>query len=448
MKKIFKNRRTLQWFRIIIFLSVPVLIAGIVIVHYHMNGDTETAPAGVGDTIQTTEPEAHSLPEDDYSSGYLAGEVKPNQGLFQAVTDLGISTPEALKVINVLRENVELISVRVGEKIRVKLAEDGGGISEFIYEPNTVVDHRVILDASSGEYVYSMTEKPTEYRYRVIEGTLDEGSSLNDMLLNDNVPLNLTGTVNGILQCKISFRTDAREGDRFKVLLRERYYGDEWISGTVMYASYQGKRTGFYEAFQYSDDDSKSSYNAHYTPEGEALIHSGLRYPLDSLHIMSTYGMRVHPVTGQRQMHYGIDYRAHPGTNVHAVASGTVIVSSYDSISGNKVAIRHADGSSSWYLHLQKRLVKKGQQVKSRQVIGISGSTGRVDGPHLHFAFKNAKNQWINPLKKRMIATPKLTGSRLERLQAQVTTIRQKLEEFEPHDESLANAIALTTRTQ
>jgi murein DD-endopeptidase MepM/ murein hydrolase activator NlpD len=441
MEKIFKTRRSLQLISIA-FLSLPVLIAGIVIVNYRLDAHTEQVPAAVGDAVQATEP------EDEFSSGYLAGEVKPNQGLFQAVTDMGISTADALKVINVLRQNVELVSIRAGEKIWVKPGDDGGGISEFIYEPNIVMDHRVILDASSGEYVYSITEKPTEYRYRVIEGTLEEGSSLNDMLLNSKVPLNLTGTVNGILQCKISFRTDAREGDRFKVLLRERYYGDEWISGTVMYASYQGKRTGFYEAFRYSEDDPKSSYNAHYTPEGEALIYSGLRYPLDSLHIVSTYGMRVHPITGRREMHNGIDYRARPGTSVHAVAEGKVIVSSYDSLSGNKVAIRHADGSSSWYLHLKKRSVKKGQQVKSRQVIGTSGSTGRVEGPHLHFAFKNAQNQWINPLKKRMIATPKLKGSRLERLQAQVIAIRQKLKEFEPYDESPADAIALTKKAQ
>ena len=148
--------------------------------------------------------------------------------------------------------------------------------------------------------------------------------------------LNRLKNSNGsVPKCEINFRTDAREGDRFEVLLQERYYGDEWISGTVMYASYRGKRTGFYEAFRYTEDDPKSSYNAHYTPDGEALIHSGLRYPLDSLHIMSAYGMRVHPVTGRRQMHNGVDYRARPGTNVHAVAKGTVIVSSLGTVSGN-----------------------------------------------------------------------------------------------------------------
>ncbi len=432
----------------ILIILMLLLVAGIMIAYYSRDKVAGPAPAEVLEEKEASENPEHPLPVDEHSAGYLEGEVKPDQGLFQAVMDMGISTAEALKVINVLRFNVELVSIRAGEKIRIKMTDDGTGIREFIYEPNSVIDHKITLDPVSGEYVYSMQEKPTEYRYRVVKGTLEEGSSLNDMLLSSNVPPNLTGTVNGILQNKISFRTHAREGDEFKVLLRERYYGDEWISGDVMYASYLGKKTGFHEAFQYTEEDPKSSYNAHYTPQGEALIASGLRYPLDRLHIVSTYGMRVHPITGRRQMHYGVDYRASPGTMVHAVAKGKVIVSSYDSISGNKVAIRHADGSSSWYLHLRKRMVKKGQQVKSRQVIGLSGSTGRVEGPHLHFAFKNAKNQWINPLKKRMIATPKLAGSRLERLQSQVEAIRRKLAEIEQYDESPAGKDSLAERMQ
>lgn len=419
-------------------LSILILPATAVIVAFYLDKDGKP---DMEETLgQTGAPETtgQSLPAGDYSDGYLAGEVQPNQGIFQVVMDMGIGADEALMVINVLRYNVELISIRAGEKVWVKLADDNIRISEFIYEPDAVVDHKITLNPTSGEYDYSMTEKPTQYRYRVIEDTLEEGSSLNDSLLNSKVPPNLTGTVNGILQNKINFRTNAREGDKFKVLLRERYYGDEWISGTVLYTSYRGRKTGFHEAFRYSEDDPNSSYNAYYTPEGEALIHSGLRYPLDRIFMVSRYGMRVHPVTGKRKMHYGVDYRASPGTRIHAVAEGTVVVSSYDAISGNKIAIRHADGSTSWYLHLKKRGVKKGQRVKTRQVIGTSGATGQVEGPHLHFAFKNARGQWINPLDKRMIATPRLKDSRLERLQAQIKDIRLKLEECGKSEESPA----------
>lgn len=135
--------------------------------------------------------------------------------------------------------------------------------------------------------------------------------------------------------------------------------------------------------------------------------------------------MRRHPVTGRRRMHAGIDYAARTGTPVYAVATGQVVISSYDKYSGNKVAIRHKDKSTSYYLHLSKRLVRKGQSVRPRQIIGRVGSTGRVTGPHLHFGFKRPNGKWMNPSSKRMIATPKLKGDRLASLKEQVKAIKE-----------------------
>ena len=175
----------------------------------------------------------------------------------------------------------------------------------------------------------------------------------------------------------------------------------------------------------------KSTYNAHYTESGEALIFDGLRYPLDRLHITSPFGSRIHPITGQRKMHSGIDYGSPRGAPVYAVAKGKVVVSGFDNLSGNKIAIRHADNSTSYYMHLQSRGVGVGQQVTGGQVIGRVGSTGRSTGPHLHLGFKNAQGQWINPKSKTMIATPKLQGERLARLQKQVVAIREDIQKTE-----------------
>ena len=177
----------------------------------------------------------------------------------------------------------------------------------------------------------------------------------------------------------------------------------------------------------YEDDEKKSTYSAHYTIDGQALIRSGLRYPLSSLHIRSGFGWRRHPVTGHRKMHRGIDLIGKIGRPVHAVADGKVIQSSYNPIAGNKIAIKHRDGSVSYYLHLNKRSVNKGAWVKSYQIIGTVGKTGRVTGAHLHFGFKQANGKWINPLNKRMIATPKLTGEKLASLKNQVLQIKGML---------------------
>ena len=69
-----------------------------------------------------------------------------------------------------------------------------------------------------------------------------------------------------------------------------------------------------------------------------------------------------------------------------------------------------------------------GTHVAARQFIGKVGSTGRSTGPHLHFGFKNPQGQWIDPLTKTMIATPKLAGERLAKLQGQVKDIRKEIE--------------------
>ena len=79
-------------------------------------------------------------------------------------------------------------------------------------------------------------------------------------------------------------------------------------------------------------------------------------------------------------------------------------------------------------MHLSARGVGVGAKVSPGQAIGRVGSTGRSTGPHLHYGFKNAQGQWINPLSKTMIATPKLSGERLARLKEQVKDIRKEID--------------------
>ena len=251
--------------------------------------------------------------------------------------------------------------------------------------------------------------------------------SLNGILFKVGIPRRMIGIVSGVLQCKVAFPL-ARPGDKFRILLEDSYYKDAWVSGKVVYAEFDGRIVGHHEAFRYEDEDPKSSYNAHYTEDGDALVFDGLRYPLEHLRITSSFGSRVHPITGKRTNHNGVDYGAPTGTIVHAVAEGQVTVSGFDNLSGNKIAIKHRDNTVSWYMHLSARGVAVGSKVMAGQAIGRVGSTGRSTGPHLHYGFKNAQGAWINPLSKTMIATPKLEGKRLARLKNQVVEARKQIE--------------------
>ncbi len=358
-----------------------------------------------------------------------SGVVERGQGLFQALRGVGVEGATALEVINALRDEVEFSSLKVGDAIEADFSD--GKLSSFSFSQNPAEFHLLKRTGTGDKWVYTFKEKPTFWYSKIVEGSLKKGSTLQADLISQGLSRIVTGEVVNILLCKVNFRLNAREGDKFKVLVKERKLGNQIIETKVMYTSYSGTRAGKNEAFYYDDGVKGSTFTAHYTKDGQALIRSGLRYPLPRLHIRSHYGKRTHPVTGRRAMHRGVDLRGYNGQPVRSVASGKVVVSSYNKFAGNKVAIRHRDGSTSYYLHLKGRRVRVGQWVRSYQVIGSVGATGRVTGPHLHFGFKKPNGRWMNPMNKRMIATPKLTGARLMQLEKQVLVSESLIDSLE-----------------
>ncbi|MET8899585.1 M23 family metallopeptidase [Streptomyces sp. NPDC048594] len=83
--------------------------------------------------------------------------------------------------------------------------------------------------------------------------------------------------------------------------------------------------------------------------------------------------------------HTGIDFHASSGTTVHAVGVGTVVEAGWGGAYGNQVVIKMHDGTYTQYGHLSSIGVSVGQSVGPGQQIGLSGATGNVTGPHLHF---------------------------------------------------------------
>ncbi|MFF9425293.1 peptidoglycan DD-metalloendopeptidase family protein [Streptomyces sp. NPDC090082] len=86
--------------------------------------------------------------------------------------------------------------------------------------------------------------------------------------------------------------------------------------------------------------------------------------------------------------HTGVDFIASTGTTVVAVGPGTVYSAGDGGAYGNQVVIQHADGTFSQYAHLSSISVSAGQTVTGGQQIGLSGATGNVTGPHLHFEMR------------------------------------------------------------
>jgi len=94
--------------------------------------------------------------------------------------------------------------------------------------------------------------------------------------------------------------------------------------------------------------------------------------------------------------HQGLDFAVPQGTPVAALNSGTVLLARPLYFEGNCVVIDHGQGLLSLYLHLSEFKVKEGDHVQRGQELGLSGSSGRATGPHLHIAVR-WQGVYLNP---------------------------------------------------
>lgn len=101
--------------------------------------------------------------------------------------------------------------------------------------------------------------------------------------------------------------------------------------------------------------------------------------------LSSSFGIRSDPMTHLPSMHEGIDFAAPEGTPVRVTAAGRVTQARYRGAYGNMVEVEHAQGFVTRYAHLQSILVQPGQMLRTGELVGLLGNTGRSTGPHLHY---------------------------------------------------------------
>jgi murein DD-endopeptidase MepM/ murein hydrolase activator NlpD len=106
----------------------------------------------------------------------------------------------------------------------------------------------------------------------------------------------------------------------------------------------------------------------------------------------SPYGPRVHPITGKRTFHHGVDVALPVGTPLTAPADGVVVHKNRTASAGFNLILRHEGTWHTVYYHLQKPShLAVGDEVKAGQIIAKSGNTGQSTGPHLHWELRKSR---------------------------------------------------------
>ena len=116
----------------------------------------------------------------------------------------------------------------------------------------------------------------------------------------------------------------------------------------------------------------------HYVTSQFGVVRKKARYKVEN---KKTVWLKSH-----EKIHYGVDLRAPTSTPIYAIAKGKVILADKLYHEGNTVIIDHGHGLLSYYMHLNKFKSKRHRHVEAGTLLGYSGSTGSVTGPHLHLA--------------------------------------------------------------
>ena len=208
------------------------------------------------------------------------------------------------------------------------------------------------------------------------------------------LPPKVIDSVKARLGGKINFRRALKKGDTFEVVFDQK--------NNLVYASlcaqkrkiavYAYKHNGKTDYFY--DDGSRVASNSSASAFGRPLN--------GKMTVSSHFGMRHHPVTGERRMHSGVDYIARHGEPVFAISDGVVTRACYYGAYGKCVDVKHASGYTSRYAHLSNYCVRPGQYIKKGARLGSVGATGVTTGTHLHLEVAR-NNRAMNPLSVKMI---------------------------------------------
>lgn len=180
------------------------------------------------------------------------------------------------------------------------------------------------------------------------------------------------------------------------------------LGGEHRYAALEGtallditRRLDVLEKRAYIQSKSFDDVAAVQQTAGDMALHIPAIPPMNTdpatYRMSSPFGYRSDPLLGYTKRHTGMDFACPPGNPIYATGDGVVVLAKYDhSGYGRHVEIDHGFGYVTRYAHMSRLDVEEGQVVRRGDCIGLSGRSGRITGPHLHYEVIYRDN-YVNP---------------------------------------------------
>ncbi|MFZ7103924.1 MAG: peptidoglycan DD-metalloendopeptidase family protein [Peptococcaceae bacterium] len=210
-----------------------------------------------------------------------------------------------------------------------------------------------------------------------------------------DVVIEMENTVTESIPFKIEYQNDHNLYKNQRTIIKEGIEGEKEVTYNInLLNGYQSSITVQDEKIVKEPEKALVKIGTKTTVSRGGRINYGV---VSGTRISSSYGSRIHPITGKRTFHDGVDIAAPYGNNVYAYSAGKVMEAGWNGGYGNSILIDHGNGLKTRYGHLSKISVRVGQKVGTGDKIGSVGSTGNSTGPHLHFeVIKNGQTK--NPL--------------------------------------------------
>ncbi len=343
-----------------------------------------------------------------------------NQTVAKALYDADLDEATVESVQGALKAvGFDFKKARVGDQLRFVFRD--GQLDVFDYRRSALKEWLVRRDGD--HYVGRLREVEREQQIAVIELNVD--SSIWDAAIAAGEKPEIAVTLSDVFAWDIDFYRDVQKGDKMRAVIEKVVSKGRTIEyGNVLAASYVGSSVGTKRSFRYQLPSGDESY---FAEDGTSARKTFLKSPLKFAHITSGFGGRFHPILNYFGSHNGVDYGTPQGTPVWAVADGSVVRAGWDNGGGNMVCVKHVLSLETCYLHLSKILVKVGERVPQKMVLGESGTTGLSTGPHLHFAMKRG-GAFVNPLNQNFPKADPLPKELLTEYNTRIASVKSLLD--------------------